>query len=218
MMKLYGIDVSNNVNRVRYVANALGIEYVLEQVMPFSEKVQTPEYKQLHPASKVPVMVDDDGFVLYESNAIIRYLAQKYSSELYPKDLKKRAKVDQWMDFSVIHIGAAMGRVFWNMVAVRFLDLKQDAASLETGLKFLDKYLPIVDEQLSKSKFIAGEELSLADFSLLAALDPAEGSQVGLIKYAHLTRWRNNIKEKEFCQIDCSYGQALIAEKMASTK
>lgn len=159
--------------------------------------------------------MDDDGFVLFESNAIVKYLAQKNQSSLYPQVIKKRAKIDQWMDFISIHIRGAFVRVFWNTVGVRFMGEEPDQNSLHTGLKFLDSYLPVVDNQLSKSRYLAGDELTLADFCLLAELDGAEMMQLDLSNYSHLTKWRDDLKKQKFYQVDRSFGEAAVAERLA---
>ena len=172
-MKVYGLDLSNPTNKVRYVANYLKLDCEFEHVMPFSEQTQSDAYLKLHPAGKVPV-IEDDGFTLFESNAIIKYLADKKKSSLYPQDLKQRAKVDQWMDFVSIHIRGAMARVFWNRIGVVFKNEKPDENSLKCGLAFLDRFLPIVEDQLGKGQYLIGDQFTLADFTLLAEIDGAE--------------------------------------------
>ncbi len=213
-MKIYGLDVSNPTNKVRYVANALGLDYEFELKMPFSEQVQNDEYQSLHPASKVPAL-EDGSFKLFESNAIIRYLAQKSNSDLYPQDLEKRAKVDQWMDFVTVHIRNAYGRVFWNRVGVKFMKEEPDVNSLNEGLKFLDRFLPIIDDQLGKSKYLASDDLTIADFNLLAELDGAEVCEIDLLKYKNLTAWRENLQNQDFYQVDRSVGAAIFEEILA---
>ena len=76
MLIIYGADLSTPANKVRFVANALGLEYEYHRISLRDKEGQTEEYKRVHPAGKIPA-IDDDGFVLFESNAIIRYLADK---------------------------------------------------------------------------------------------------------------------------------------------
>src|SRR5436190_13308747 len=104
MIILYGIDPSPPSNKTRFVANALGIEYEFKRVNLAGGEGQDETHLKLHPAGKVPVLQDGD-FILFESNAIIRYLADKVDSNIYPEELKRRAIVDQWLDFSSVHIG-----------------------------------------------------------------------------------------------------------------
>ena len=103
MLTIYGMNLSGPALKVFYVANALGLEYEQKGINLGEGEGQKEDYLKMHPAGKIPV-IDDDGFYLFESNAIIRYLAQKENSSLYPTDLKKRVVVDQWIDFASLHI------------------------------------------------------------------------------------------------------------------
>ncbi|MCE9624078.1 MAG: glutathione S-transferase family protein [Deltaproteobacteria bacterium] len=199
MITLYGNEFSSPSNKVRYVANALGIEYEYKHVDLMGGANKTESYLKLNPSGKVPVIQDGD-FTLFESNAIIRYLARKVSSSLYPQDLKRGALVDQWMDFASLHVAQAVGRVFFNRVAYKFLNAEVDPRSLSDGLQFLQRFLPVLEGALAKSAFLAGPELSLADFSLLAGLDQAEVAGIELEVYPALSQWRKELIAKDFYQ------------------
>jgi glutathione S-transferase len=197
MLKIYGLDFSPWVNRVRFTANHIGLEYDYVKVDLLNGDGQSEEYKQVHPAGKVPA-IDDNGFILFESGAICRYLSAKSASPLYPDDVKSKAVVDQWTDYSVIHIAMAMQKVLFNQVIYKLMDKEQDKRSLEEGLEFLQRFLPIVDTQLSTANYLAGKELSLADMVLLAWLDPAEISELDLSPYQHISHWRKQLKQQAF--------------------
>jgi len=87
------------------------------------------------------------------------------------------------MDFFSIHVGNAVGRVMFNRLVAPMLGAPVDQNSLKFGLDMLDKYLPFTNDLLRKSKYIAGDELTIADFSLLATLDPLEMLQVSPAAY-----------------------------------
>jgi glutathione S-transferase len=214
-MKIYGIDVSFPTNKVRYVANALGLSYEFVHLMPFSPESEAPDYRAKHPVGKIPVLEEDDGFTIFESNAIIRYLAVSRGSELYPQDLRERAVVDQWMDFASIHIGTAIGRVFWNTIGVKFMNEEPDANSLAAGRGFLERFLPAVDAQIANSAYLLGDSLTLADFATLAPLDPAELIGLDLGAYPNVARWRADMQSRDWYQVDRSLGQSLIAKLLA---
>lgn len=197
MLKIYGADLSAPANKVRMVANALEIEYEYIRISIRDGEHRTEEYLKMHPAGKVPV-IDDDGFVLFESDAISQYLATKKNSSLYPGETKERALIDQWMDFISIHVGAAMGRVVFNRVFAPFAQVPVDERSLSDGLKFLNRFLPVIDQQLSKGRYLTGEQFSLADIALLATLDPAEIAEVNLDSYKNIIAWRTELMNKEF--------------------
>ncbi|MCK4882824.1 MAG: glutathione S-transferase family protein [Candidatus Omnitrophica bacterium] len=209
MLKIYGADLSSPSNKVRMGANALGLEYEYIRVSIKGGENRTEEYLKMHPAGKVPV-INDDGFVLFESDAIIKYLAAKQKSPLYPDELKQRAGIDQWMDFTAVHVGGAMGRVVFNRVFASFAGVSVDERSLKDGLKFLNRFLPVVDRQLSKAEYFAGEQFSLADIALLATMDPAEVAGVNLTPYEHLTQWRKELQKKDlYTRCHVSYDEAL---------
>jgi glutathione S-transferase len=199
MIKLYGIELSNNVNKVRYVLNYLGLDYELVKISPMEGQTQTEEFKKLSPSGKIPA-IDVDGFTLFESNAINRYLAAKNNSDLYPENAEKRAVVEAWTDFAAIHIAGAMTRVLFNKVIAPMMGKDVDENSLKAGLEFLDKFLPIVDKQLGKSANLAGEKISLADINLLAILDPIEMVQVSMEPYVNISKWRTKLQSEAFYQ------------------
>ena len=197
MLKIYGIGASNNVNKVRFTANALGLEYELQPVNLLEGEQRSPEFLALNPVGKVPVMQDED-FTLFESIAISKYLANKYNSSLYPQDINQRAVVDQWIDFSNIHLQSAFTRVFFNRILAPLVGEEVDQNSLNFGLKMLDQYFPVLDNQLGQSKYLAGNELTLADLNLAAILDPAEVAHIDFSQYQNLNNWFQNIKQQDF--------------------
>ena len=183
MLKIYGANLSSPANKIRMAANVLDLDYEYIQINIREGENRTKEYLALHPAGKVPA-IDDDGFVLFESDAIIKYLAMSEASSLYPEDIKQRAIIDQWIDFVSIHVSGAMGRVVFNRVFASFAKVPVDERSLNDGIKFLRRFLPVIDQQFSKSKYLAGERFSLAD--------------IDLSPYENIVKWRNELKQKDF--------------------
>ncbi len=198
MLIIYGADFSSPSNKVRYAANCLSLKYEYKRVNLRKGEHLTPEFRKLHPAAKIPV-IDDDGFVLFESDAIVRYLADKAGSDLYPGDIRQRAIVNQWMDFVTIHIGGAMNRVIFNRIVAPLINADIDENSLKDGLNFLERFWPVVENRLSTQAFLAGEHLTLADINLLAVTDPVEKTGVDLASYPALTKWRDTIRQRDFC-------------------
>jgi len=197
MLKIYGLDFSPWVNRVRFTANYIELDYDYIKVDLLSGEGQTDDYKRIHPAGKVPA-IDDNGFVLFESGAICRYLASKENSPLYPANLKDRAVVDQWTDYTVTHIAMAMQKVLFNRVIYKFMDKEQDTRSLQEGQEFLQRFLPVIETQLGKTPYVTGANITLADMVLLAWLDPAEIAEFNLSTYQHINHWRNQLKQQAF--------------------
>ena len=200
MIKLYGMGLSFNVSKVRYCLNHLNLKYDWVQTNPIAGENRTPEFLNICPTGKIPV-IEIDGFKLFESNSIIRYLATINNSALYPQDAKKRAVIDAWMDYAAIHVAQAVGRVLFNRVFAPMTGQLVDQGSIKVGLEFLDKYFPVLEKQLSQNQYLAGKELSLADLSLLAILDPCELAQITSIdKYPALKKWRAGLKSQPFYQ------------------
>ncbi len=209
MLKIYGSDLSSPANKVRFLANLMGLKYEYVKVDLRSGEQQKPEFIKVNPIGKVPA-IDDDGFCVFESNAILRYLADKHNSPLYPKGLKERAIVDEWMDFGSMHVGLALSKVTYNKLFAPMRGVPVDENSMKEGFTFLDRFLPLVDQRLGEQKFLAGSQITLADINMLAVLDPSELSGVDLSKYKNLLAWRNQLKQQPF-YIAChkEYGEIL---------
>ncbi|MFH1360181.1 MAG: glutathione S-transferase family protein [Candidatus Omnitrophota bacterium] len=197
MLKIYGADLSSYANKVRMTAYSLGLEFDYQKVSLRDGEHRKPDYLAIHPAGKIPAM-DDDGFVLFESNAIIKYLADKHNSSLYPQDRKKRALIDQWMDFTTFHIGASLDRVAFNRIFAPRIGSPVDERSIKVGISFLNRFLPVLDEQLKKNKCLAGEDTTLADINLVASLDAAEAAGVDLSKYENLWKHLQDLRRQDF--------------------
>ena len=197
MLTIYGSDLSGPAIKVRLVASYLGLEHKW-QALNLREGEQKQEwFLKINPVGKIPA-IDDNGFHLFESNACCRYLAQKQGSALYPNDLQKRALVEQWIDFITLHIGVHLMTVTFSRVFAPRLNRPVNEQSLADALKFLEQYFPIVEKQLAVYKYVAGEALSLADFALFSALEPAEVAQVSLAAYPKISAWRQQLKEQPF--------------------
>ncbi len=209
MLTIYGSDLSSPANKVRFVANYLGLKYEYKKIDLGAGEQRKPEILKLNPVGKVP-FIDDDGFVLAESGAIIKYLADKVGSSLYPKGLKERALVDQEIDFVTLHVNAALQKIVYNRVFAPRRKIAVDERSLEEGLNFLGRFLPIVEAQLAKSAYLAGNTLTLADMTLLSGLDPAEVAGIDLSSYPGIRAWRENLRKQEF-YTKCynQYGESL---------
>lgn len=213
MLKLYGMDFSVPVIRVQFCINALDLEYEYVPVVPSKGDTKTESYLKMHPAGKVPV-IDDDGVFVFESNVIMKYLCRKHGADLYPSDILTQATVDQWTDFVAHHLGANFTRVFFNKIASELFGMEKDPKSLETGHQFINRFLPIADQRLRGSTYLAGDSLSIADLCLLAILDPSEEMDIDVTVYPHINKWRQQLMAKPFYRkVHTSYGETLAATK-----
>lgn len=209
MIKLYGFTPSFPVNRVRLCLNAMGIEYEHIPLNPLAGETQTDEYLKMSPSGKIPAL-DDNGFAVFESNTIMKYLCRKYKSEFYPDDITAQAKVDEWLDFTAMHLGNGIVKVLFNKVVAGMIDAPVDEQSLADGYSFIERFLGVIDQQLGTSTYLAGDSLSIADFCLLATVDPAEVLEVDMNNYPNVKAWRDKLMQESFYKkMHNSYGEML---------
>jgi len=197
MLNIYGTPLSSPTNKVCYVANYLKIPFQFHYVNLGTDDQHHPDFLKINPYGRVPA-IENQGFTLSESNAIVRYLANIKESMLYPQDAEIRAKIDQWVDFASMHVGFATARIMFNTYFYKLLQFPKDDRALQEGYKYLSEYLPIIENQLSAHFHITGENLSLADFVLLSALDGCDLIQVDLAAYPHLYQWQKNLMHEKF--------------------
>ena len=198
MLNIYGHFLSMPTNKVRLCVSYLGLPHDYHHIDLQKGEQQSPEYLKINPAGRVPA-IDDDGFLLSQSDAICKYMcALSGPSSFYPDDIQKQAKINQWIDFTSQHILSAIGRVFFNRVVAKLLGQEPDESSLKTGLAMLDRDLPTFEAQLAAHEFVAGDKITLADIALAAAIEPAEMCGVDLTPYKSIVKWRAAIMEREF--------------------
>jgi len=211
MLTIYGSDLSGPAIKVRLTASLLGVDHKW-QLVNLREGEQKQEwFLKINPIGKVPA-IDDDGFHLFESNSICRYLCDKQSSALYPKDVKKRAAIDQWIDYVSFHIGANFMPVVYNRLFAPLRGMPVNEKTITDGIEFLRQYFPIVEKQLAQHQYVVSQEISLADVILLALLEPAEMARIDLSAYPKLSAWRAALKKQSF-YTKCykEYGEMLKA-------
>jgi glutathione S-transferase len=126
--------------------------------------VKTPHYLALNPNALVPT-IEDDGLVLWESNAIVRYLAAKHAAgSLWPDDLKVRAEADRWMDWSTTTFWPALRVLFLGMI--RTAPAERDPQALEASRVKTAEVLRIVDAHLKTRAYLGGEAFTMGDIAL----------------------------------------------------
>ena len=164
MLRVLGRKNSSNVQKVVWACAEMNLPYVREDYGGPFGKVKEAAYLALNPNALVPT-IDDDGFVLWESNAIVRYLAAKHGlGGLMPADLKVRADADRWMDWATTTVGPAIFPVFWGLV--RTPPAERDAAAIEAGRKKTNEVFGMLDGHLARRKFVAGDAFSMGDIPL----------------------------------------------------
>ncbi|WP_213992028.1 glutathione S-transferase [Sodalis sp. dw_96] len=165
MLKILGRSSSINVRKVLWACEELGIEYEREDWGNGFKSTQSPEFLALNPNAMVPVIQDQD-FVLWESNAIIRYLARAYRGELlYPAAPKIRAGIDQWIDWQAAELNPAWSYVF--SALVRHNPEYPDADRITAATAAWSGKMSILNNQLNATNaYVAGSAFTLADIPI----------------------------------------------------
>ncbi|MGI9523260.1 MAG: glutathione S-transferase family protein [Hyphomicrobiaceae bacterium] len=164
MLKILGRRTSGNVMKALWAADELGLE--LEQVDvggKFGGNDQ-PDYLAMNPMGLVPTIIDE-GFIMWESNAITRYLCEKHSKGfLYPTDPQARATADTWMDWKLNAILPMMGPIFWGLIRTKPENRDMDA--INAAIKQGHTLWAMLDRHLEDRNYIAGDGLTMGDIPL----------------------------------------------------
>lgn len=164
MLKIWGRKNSVNVQKVLWCCEEIAIEYQRIDAGGDFGIVKTPQYLGLNPNGLVPT-IEDDGLVLWESNAIVRYLASKHATgSLWPDKLETRAQADQWMDWSSTTFWPALRPLFMGLIRTPVAE--RDAHVLDESRRKAAAALAIVDRHLESHTFLAGHNFTVSDIAL----------------------------------------------------
>lgn len=169
MLRLLGRANSSNVMKVIQLLEELGLPYERTDVGGGFGGNHTPEYRALNPNGVVPTLIEpgpDGDFVLWESNAILRYLASTHpdGQRFWPEDARARAHVDQWMDWQQTVVTTPQSTVFQGLI--RQTVAQRDMAAIGAAAEQVGRAYAILDAALAHHGYVAGPALSLADFTL----------------------------------------------------
>ncbi len=163
MITLYGKKTSINVRKVLWLFKILDIKYT------YVDTISISEIKLMNPNGLVPVLKDDD-FILWESNSILRYIANKYNlNDYYPKSPKERAQVDKWLDWQASDFNSSWVYAFQSIV--RKSKEHTDKKLIDSSISNWNNCISIINSQLEKTKYIAGDTLSIADIVIAVSLN-----------------------------------------------
>jgi glutathione S-transferase len=168
MLKIWGRTNSINVQKVLWCCGELDLPFErIDAGMQFGVN-NTPEYKAKNPNALVP-MIDDGGFILWESQAIVRYLARKHGlGSLCPSDAKACADADRWMDWHATTVWPNLRPVFWNLV--RTEPAKRDMPLVAVSRKGLASSMAILDAHLANRQYVTGDNFTMGDIPLGTAV------------------------------------------------
>ena len=187
MLRILGRADSGNVQKVLWCCTELGLEYQREDVGGKFGGTDTPEYRALNPNGLVPTLVDGD-VVLWESNTIVRYLADRYGDgTLCPMDASRRASAECWMDWQLTTLAPAIGPIFMGLV--RTPPEKRNMAAISAARDAASRALSILDGCLANQAYVAGSELTMGDIPVGAMTYRWFAMEIEREDYPNLRRW-----------------------------
>jgi glutathione S-transferase len=179
MIKVWGRNTSSNVQKVMWAIGEIGLPHQRIDVGGAFGKNREPAYLAMNPNGLVPTLEEEDGFLLWESNTIVRYLAAKHKAGgLEPADLRTRALASKWMDWQLAVASPAIFACFWGLI--RTPADKRDHTAIEESKKNSTVAMTMLDQQLAKTRYLAGDDFSYGDIP------------VGIIAY----RYRQLVPER----------------------
>jgi glutathione S-transferase len=197
VIKIWGRKTSANVQKVMWAIGEIGLPHERIDIGgPFGQN-REPAYLAMNPNGLVPTLEEEDGFLLWESNAIVRHLATKHrAGALEPADLRARALANQWMDWQLSVAAPAITPAFLGLV--RTLPEKRDHAAIEVSKTQTTAAMTILDAQLAKTRYVAGDGFSYGDIPVA----------IMVYRYRQLVPERPQLSELERWYAEVSARQA----------
>ncbi|WP_041328510.1 glutathione S-transferase family protein [Rubrobacter xylanophilus] len=202
MLRVWGRDNSINVQKVLWCCGELGLEH--ERVDAGGAYGFPEGYEEINPNRLVPA-IEEDGFVLWESNAIVRYLAARYGAgTLWPEDTRARARADRWMDWQATALWEHLRPVFWGLV--RTPPEERDEAAIEEARRKTAGAWAILERHLEgREEYVEGDALTMADIPLGVSARRWFGLDIERPPMPNLEAWYGRLLEREAFR-DCVAG------------
>ena len=189
---------SINVRKVVLAAQWLAIPFERVDAGHEFGIVKTPEYLQKNPNAMVP-LIEDDGFALWESNVIVRYLCAKHSpGNLYPQDLQARFDAERWMDWQQTTVNPAGRNGFIQLV--RVAPEKRNTDLIAQSVAATEPLMEMLDAHLATRQFIGGDAFTMADIPLACEVDRWRSLPLTRPARPHIDRWYSDISTNPAAQ------------------
>ena len=190
MIDLYSANTPNG-KKISIMLEEIGYEYKVVNIDLNKGDQFKPEFKKISPLSKIPVIIDQDNNKnIFESGAILMYLAEQ-SGKFY--DTKDRLEINQWLMAQMGYVGPMLGQHH----QFHHYNPGKSQFGEERYFKISKRIYEELDERLSKSRFLAGENYTIADIGTFPWIARHEWHDIGLKNYKNLTRWYVEISERE---------------------
>jgi glutathione S-transferase len=189
-MKLYGFPASPNTWKVRALAAHLGIPLEFEFVDLTKGASHTPDYLAINPTGRTPALVDGD-FKLWESNAIMQYIASQKPNSLWPDSARTRADIVRWQSWQLAHFSKeGCEPLLFQRLVKQILNMgPPDEAVVAKGIECFHKEAKVLDAHLAKQTCLVGQDITVADFSVAAPLFYADRAGLPVGPYANVKAW-----------------------------
>lgn len=195
MLKVYGRGSSDSVQKVLWMLGETGQPFEHIPLGGSFGGLDEPEYRALNPHGRIPT-IDDGGVVVWESNAIIRYLAAVYCrGSLWSEDPVERAGSDQWMSWAQTTLYGSFNRLFW--LTVRTPETEQNPDKIRATLARLVDCYRVLDAQLARHAYVAGDHLTMADIPTGSTLYRYFNMPIERPDFPNLERWYGLLRERE---------------------
>jgi len=192
-IKIYGVARSRAA-RVLWMAKELGLDYEHIKVDFATGETRRAEHLALNPNGHVPV-IDDDGFILWESMAINLYLAKKYGAGgLYPSGLQDEARAWQWSFWGMTEVERPLLTALMNRAV--YPDKQRDAAAADAAEKALAQPLEVLEGALARSANLLGDRFTVADLNVASVLAWARPAQIDMAAFPKVAEWLKNCAER----------------------
>jgi len=192
-LHIWGRMSSINVKKVVWTAQELGLDFQRTEAGGAFGLVKTLEYLRLNPNSLVPV-IEDDGFVLWESNTIVRYLCASRGSALYPSDLRQHFDAERWMDWQQTTFNPASRSGFWQLI--RTPPAEQNQAVIAQSNAAVEALMATLDAHLAGRSFMVGAAFSMADIPLALEVHRWFGLPQTRQARPNIERWYSSLQAR----------------------
>ncbi|OVZ55337.1 glutathione S-transferase [Pigmentiphaga sp. NML080357] len=170
MMTIWGRLTSINVAKAVWTAQELGLKFERIDVGGPYGGLDKPEYVAMNPNSKIPTL-DDDGYILWESNSIVRYLAATYGAgTLWPTDPRERGLSDRWLDWQATEFGPALTPAFWGLI--RQTEAQRNPQAIADSIARTNRLLGVLEGVMADGRqYVAGDRFTMGDIAVGCAVD-----------------------------------------------
>lgn len=191
-LTIWGRHTSSNVQKLLWGCAEMGVAFSRPDMA--GEFGFTEDYLSMNPNRVVPT-IDDDGFILWESNACLRYLAEKHGrGTLWPEDPQVRADADRWMDWQTATFWPALRPVFHQLI--RTPPEKQNRAMIDQGIEAAGEISAVLDAALADRAFVAGDTFTMGDIPIGGVIYRWYEMDIARPERPHLRAWYERLQER----------------------